>query len=85
MVSFYSKREILSLAVSSTNLIASGEYGNKPAIHIWDYNTLKSINIIKGIHDNGVMYMKFLYNDNFLATCSWRNNSQVIVYNIHNS
>ena len=66
-------------------MIATGEYGNKPAIHIWDFNKLESINIIKGIHDNGVMFMEFLYDNNFLATCSWRNNSQVIVYNIHNS
>ena len=81
----FQKKEILSLTVSSTNLIASGEYGNKPAIHIWDYNKLESVNIIKGIHDNGVMYMEFLYDNNFLATCSWRNNAQVIVYNIHDS
>ncbi len=31
------------------------------------------------------MYMEFLYDNNFLATCSWRNNAQVIVYNIHDS
>ena len=62
----------MSLAVSSRNLIATGEYGDKPAIHIWDYNKLKSVNIIKGIHDNGVMYMEFLHENDFLATCSWR-------------
>jgi len=79
------KREILSIAVSTTNLIASGEYGNKPAIHIWDYNKMKSINIIKGIHDNGVLYMEFFNDNEFLATCSWRNKAQVIVYNINDS
>ena len=31
------------------------------------------------------MYMEFLYDDNFLATCSWRKNAQIIVYNIHDS
>ena len=34
--SYISKREVLCLAISSSNLMASGEYGSKPAIHIWD-------------------------------------------------
>ena len=75
----------MSLAVSHSDLIASGEYGNKPAIHIWDSTTLQSINIIRSIHDNGVMFMEFIYNDQLLATCSWRKKAQVIVYNIHDS
>ena len=69
------EKEIQSLALSSCNLIASGEHGNKPAIHIWDYNKLQSINIIRGIHKNGVLYMEFLNNNQFLATCSGREKS----------
>jgi len=31
------------------------------------------------------MFMKFLNQNKFLVTCSWRNKAQVIVYNIINS
>lgn len=30
--------------------MASGEYAEYPAIHIWDNNLLHNIGVIKGVH-----------------------------------
>lgn len=43
------------LAVSKfQNLVASGEIGAQPAIHLWDSQTLQNFGIIQGIHKNGI-------------------------------
>lgn len=43
--------EILSLTVAkNASLVATGELALKPAIHIWDSNTLQNLGVIKGIH-----------------------------------
>lgn len=43
--------EILSLTVAkNASLVATGELAQKPAIHIWDSNTLQNLGVIKGIH-----------------------------------
>lgn len=44
-------KEVISLAVSNNKrLVASGELGEKPALHIWDCNTLQNLGVISGIH-----------------------------------
>ncbi len=43
--------EVISLAVAkNSSLVASGELAERPALHIWDSNTLQNQGVIKGIH-----------------------------------
>jgi microtubule-associated protein-like 5 len=43
--------DVISVAAANNlTLMASGEYAEYPAIHIWDNNTLHNIGVIKGVH-----------------------------------
>ena len=45
-------QEVICAAVSTEDgsIIASGELGEKPAIHIWSRKSLECITVIKGLH-----------------------------------
>ncbi|KAL4497254.1 hypothetical protein ABPG72_011189 [Tetrahymena utriculariae] len=78
--------EVLSLTVAkNASLVATGELAPKPAIHIWDSNTLQNLGVIKGIHQQGVHLMKFFKDDEYLATCGIRDNSPILIYNVKDS
>lgn len=49
-------QEVISIAVSTQDgsIIASGELGATPAIHVWSRKSLESISVIKGMHTQGV-------------------------------
>ena len=67
-----------------SNLIATGELGDNPAIHVWDSDTLKNVGVIKGTHQSGVHLMKFIHNDEFLVSSGIRLNSPVLVHSLKN-
>lgn len=48
--------EVISIAVSTIDgsIIASGELGDKPAIHVWSRKSLETIQVIRGMHAIGV-------------------------------
>jgi WD40 repeat protein len=73
---------IASLAVSHSSLIASGEKGESPKIHIWDVHTLKTIHVFQGDHKSDVYLLEFIHDDRLLVTCSLRTNTPVVVYNV---
>jgi WD40 repeat protein len=75
---------ISALAVSNSSLIASGEKGENPKIHIWDVHTLKTIHIFQGDHKSDVYLLEFIKDDTLLVTCSLRTNTPVVVYNVEN-
>jgi hypothetical protein len=71
------------MAISkSKNLIATGEYGEKPAVHIWNVNTLQTLGILSGIHQNGVHLITFFENDLYLATCGIREITPILIYSV---
>jgi hypothetical protein len=44
-------KEVISLAVArNQRLVASGELGELPAIHVWDVETLQNLGTIRGVH-----------------------------------
>lgn len=75
---------VSSLAVSHSSLIASGEKGENPKIHIWDVHTLKTIHVFHGDHKSDVYLLEFIKDDSLLVTCSLRTNTPVVVYNVEN-
>lgn len=81
---FYNQheQEVISLAVSneSGDFIASSEFGDPPAIHIWNSRTLENLVILKGIHRKGVHLMSFSKTDKYLVTCGLNKPSAVIIY-----
>lgn len=73
---------MISLAVSQSSLVATGELGETPAIHIWDCDTLQNVAILKGIHSSGIHLLAFMKDDEFLVSCGVRPNSPLLIYNI---
>lgn len=63
-------------------LVATGEYGEKPAVHIWNVNNLQTLGILTGVHQNGVHLLTFFENDLYLATCGIRENTPILIYSV---
>ena len=52
--------EIISIAVGmNSDIVATGELAEIPAIHIWNPSTLQNLGVIKGIHKKGISLMCF--------------------------
>ena len=75
-------QEVISCAVSNLNgsLVATGELGTMPAIHVWSSRTLESLQVIKGIHSKGIHLLAFSHDDRMLVTCGLTNPSACIIY-----
>jgi hypothetical protein len=74
---------VSSLAVSHSSLVASGEKGSDPKIHLWDVHTLKTIHIFENDHKSDVYLLEFVRDDNFLISCSLRTNTPVVMYDVN--
>ena len=74
--------EISSLDVSKGTLIASGERGDNPKIHVWDVHTLKTIHIFNGEHKSDIYLLEFIKNDTYLISCSLRADTPVVVHDV---
>uniref|UniRef100_H2YU32 Uncharacterized protein n=1 Tax=Ciona savignyi TaxID=51511 RepID=H2YU32_CIOSA len=63
--SFYLEHtdDIICLSVNQhpkfPNVIATGQIGSNPTIHIWDAGSKQSVSILKGFHVNGVCSVNF--------------------------
>jgi len=64
------------------HLVASGEIGEKPHLHIWDPNSLQNLGVIKGIHQRGIILIAFFRDDDFIASCGSRTNSPILIHNL---
>lgn len=77
------EQEVISITHSANKqLIASGELGASPAIHIWSVDSLNNLGVIKGEHKQGVHLLNFFHSDKYLASCGMRADSPVLVYNL---
>ncbi len=43
----------------SLDLVATGQIGRDPAVHVWDASTLQTQSILKGEHSRGVCALGF--------------------------
>ncbi len=76
------EQQVISVAVSTEDgsILASGELGHVPAIHVWSRKSLETINVIKGMHVQGVHLLQFSNDNKFLVSCSLATPAAVIVY-----
>ncbi len=74
--------EISSLVVSKGTLVASGERGDNPKIHLWDVHTLKTIHVFQGEHKSDIYLLEFIKDDKYLVSCSLRTNTPLIVHDV---
>lgn len=74
--------EVICCAVSNQDgsLVATGELGKEPSIHIWDSRTLETLKVLKGIHKTGVHLIQFSNDDSMIISCSLSNPSSVLIY-----
>ena len=63
-------------------MVASGEKGENPAIHLWDIHTLKTIHVFQGDHKADVHLMEFVKADSLLITASLRSTTPIVVYDV---
>ena len=76
------KNEISSIVTSENNLVATGEFGNSPSIHIWDINTLKTTCIFSGHHKSDIYLLHFFKDEDHLISCSIRDPTPIYIFSI---
>lgn len=76
------QNEVISVCSSHKNerICASAEACIKPEIHIWSQESLQTIKILKGIHQDGIHLLSFACNSRFLLSVGQRDPSSVIVF-----
>ena len=62
------------------SLVATGELGIMPAIHVWNSRTLESLQVIKGIHSKGIHLLAFSHDDRMIVSCGLTKPSACIIY-----
>ena len=62
--------------------MATGERGDSPKIHLWDIHTLKTIHVFQGDHKSDIYLLEFIKNDQYLVSCSLRQNTPVVVHDV---
>jgi WD40 repeat protein len=78
----YHTKEVCSIAVSSQGLVASGERGSTPCIMVWSIKDLVPRCIFSGQHNADVYLLRFLGEENYLASVCKRLNPGVLIHNI---
>ncbi|XP_041352370.1 echinoderm microtubule-associated protein-like 6 isoform X2 [Gigantopelta aegis] len=84
--SFYLKHndDIISLTVNQhpklKNVIATGQIGNTPSVHVWDAVTKETLSIIRGVHSKGVCAVDFSCTGKYLLTVGLEEEHNVAVW-----
>lgn len=75
------KNEIISIC-NHNDIVASGEFGAVPYIHIWDLRTRKTLRVIAGTHRKGIHILKFVEDGKKLIACGLgEETSPIYIYN----
>lgn len=76
------ENEIISMCSSHNNeqLCCSAESSLRPSIHIWSIETLQTLKILQGYHQDGIHLLNFAYNSRFLLSVSQKDPSSIIVF-----
>ena len=81
--SFYLKHtdDIICLAVNQhpkfKNVVASGQIGNPPCVHIWNASTKETLSILKGEHSKGVCSVDFSCTGKYVVSVGLEHNVTV--------
>ncbi|XP_074647902.1 echinoderm microtubule-associated protein-like 6 [Tubulanus polymorphus] len=62
------------------DIVATGQVGRDPTIHIWDISTLNSVSILKGEHQRGVCAVDFSADGKKLASVGLDDNHCIVVW-----
>ncbi len=50
------------------NIVATGQIGVSPVIHVWNATTLETLSILSGLHKNGICSVNFSSSGKFLVS-----------------
>lgn len=76
---------ITSMAVHPTeHIVATGDQGEVPVIHLWDSQTMTTISILSGFHRRAVTHLQFSPNGNWLVSVGQDNFHSIAVYDWRN-
>ncbi|ESN91895.1 hypothetical protein HELRODRAFT_181951 [Helobdella robusta] len=73
--------DILSLTVHpNKDIVASGQIGKSPDIHVWEGTSMKTVSILKGGHQRGVSFLDFTADGKKLASVGLDDNHMIVVW-----
>lgn len=52
----------------SQNIVATGQIGTEPCVHVWDAVSKDTLSVIQGFHTKGVCAVNFSCNGKLLVT-----------------
>lgn len=76
------RKEVCSIAVSQSGLVASGERGSNPTVFIWRIKDLTPIHAVTSIHNADVYLLRFMNDDAHLISIGKRLDSSVVVVDV---
>ena len=73
--------DLLCLTIHPTkDIVASGQIGREPEIHVWDVAELNTISIFKGVHERGICAVEFTSDGKRLLSVGLSDNHCVAVW-----
>ncbi|RDD40098.1 Echinoderm microtubule-associated protein-like 6 [Trichoplax sp. H2] len=73
--------DILSLSIHPTkDIVATGQVGRDPTIHLWDAATCQVLSVLKGQHSRGVCTVDFSDDGKKLASVGLDDNHTIVVW-----
>ncbi|XP_029642851.1 echinoderm microtubule-associated protein-like 6 [Octopus sinensis] len=73
--------DVLCLCIHPTkNLVATGQVGRNPSVHVWDTDTFKSVSILKGQHQRGICAVDFSCDGKKLASVGLDDDHTIVVW-----
>lgn len=58
----------INMSVVLQNVIATGQIGTEPCVHVWDAMSKETLSVIQGFHTKGVCAVNFSCNGKLLVT-----------------
>eukprot|EP00795_Rhopilema_esculentum_P003114 gene3114-1413_t len=83
---FYTEHtdDIICLTVNQNpkfkNVVASGQIGNSPAVHVWNAGNMETLSIVQGFHTKGVCSVHFSSSGRYLLTVGLDNEHSIAVW-----
>ncbi|WAR18910.1 EMAL6-like protein [Mya arenaria] len=73
--------DILCLSIHPLkDLIATGQVGRDPSVHVWDVETLKTVAVLKGQHERGVCAVDFSGDGKKLVSVGLDDNHSIVIW-----
>lgn len=73
--------DILCLCIHPLkDIVATGQVGRDPMIHVWDVDTMKSMSVLKGHHERGICAVDFSADGKKLASVGLDDSHTIVVW-----